>query len=89
MSDKWENFQLELSLTRYRDEITVTKGTRQYSGPAARQRDMLGQLADCLLAMGLEKRHVVNVVETIAPLFGFSVGHRSVQRYVGRADCRN
>ena len=89
MSDVLENFQLERSLTRYRDELTVTQSSRQYSGPKARQRDMLELIAEHLLDIGLEKRHTVNIVETIAPLLGFSPSHRTVQRYVRRADCRN
>ena len=88
MSDKWESFQLELSLTRYRDELTVTQSSRQYSGPKARQRDMLELIAEHLLAIGLEKRHVINVVEAIAPLFEFSPSHRSVQRYIKRVASR-
>ncbi len=85
MSDALENFKLERSLTCYRDELTVTQSSRQYSGPKARQRYMLELIAKHLLAIGLEKRHVVNVVEAIAPLFDYSPSHRSVQRYIQRA----
>ena len=88
MSDVLENYQLERSLTRYRDELTVTQSSRQYSGPKARQRDMLELIAEHLLAIGLEKRHVINVVEAIAPLFEFSPSHRSVQRYIQRVASR-
>ena len=88
MSDILDNFQLERSLKRYRDELTVTQSSREYSGPKARQRDMLELIAKHLLAIGLEKRHVVDVVEAIAPLFDFSPSHRSVQRYIQRAASR-
>ena len=85
MSDLLEEFELKRLLTRYRDELTVTQGARQYSGPKAGQRDMLEVIAKHLLSIELEERHVVNVVKEIALLFGFSVDHRSVQRYVQRA----
>jgi hypothetical protein len=86
-----------VSLNHYSDNDTLKRllitlceqlanAKRSYSGARALERQVLEQLSFSLLAThGLTSPLAVEIIESLAEVFGFNAAHRSVQRYVANA----
>ena len=78
-----ESSALEDGLRRL--QIATRGRARDYRGKDAAQKTILMEFARALLSRGLRRKDVTHIVEDLAPLFGFSPVHGSIQRYVAAA----
>ena len=72
---------LEDPLTEFVKQIQ-SETKREYSGPTDRPKEILLRLARIIQRLGMKQRDVVRIVDAASAVFGFDVGHRTVQRYV-------
>jgi len=74
---------LENSLSYFSDEMDLDK--REYAGSTAGQEAMLIGLARSFYRLGLVQREIVNLIDTLSVVMGFTPNRRTVQRYVNKA----
>ncbi len=85
LSDVRKQSRLEQLLVECVTEVTDSTN-HSYSGPTARQEEVLTRLARSLRRLYLDNNEIVNMINALAPIFDIKLSHRTVQRYVSKSD---